>query len=321
MNQNLAGVFMYSIKHMATITGIGVHTLRAWERRYEIIKPSRNSKGRRSYSEEDLDFLKIVSELVHLGEPIGTIAKLDRDQIYSKWANLEVLKSMKESKYERFSYSLVVIKTSLEINNRAVIVHELTTLQSELDQKNFSISNLLNDFIIPMHAELSKYDYMDEEKGPIVRLTYLLLTQLLRQALSYQTQNLSINNNEHPVLIGSVGSIRGEVDGLICTIRTLLQGTAVIFIGNKLSQQTIQELVKRLGAEKVIITDRRSPFKAKLNLCEVFDQFTPENMTGVQWAVLLNEAQSSSWPCCVPHVDNLKTYTSFESLDQFLNVS
>jgi len=35
----------------------------------------------------------------------------------------------------------------------------------------------------------------------------------------------------------------------------------------------------------------------------------------------LSEAQGSTWPCCVPHKANLKTYNSFESLDQFLKVS
>lgn len=312
---------MYSIKYISTVTNIGVHTLRAWERRYKIIQPTRNDKGRRSYSENDLDLLKIISELVHLGEPIGTIAKLDRDQIQQKWSTLQEMKSMKGTKYERFNYSLVVIKTSLQVGNRDVIVHELTTLQSELDQRNFTIENLIEDFIIPLHNHLSQFDYNNELMGPSIKLTYLLLNQLLRQALAQISERFVPDESDHPVLIGSAGSIRGEIDGLICTVRSYLQGTHALYIGNRMSQNLISELVSRLGAEKVIITDRQSPFKQKLNLCEVFDQLNGERFNGVQWAVLLNEAQNNSWPCCVPHVSNIKTYNSFQSLDQFLKVS
>lgn len=312
---------MYSIKYVSTVTGIGVHTLRAWERRYELIKPNRSEKGRRTYSEDELTLLKVISELVHLGEPIGTLAKLSRPELSEKWETLQDMKSLKGTKYERFEYSLIVLRTALSIANKDVIVHELTTLQSEMDARNFTIENFIEDFVIPFHNHLSKADYNDPEAGALLRLSYMLLTQLLRQALAMAVDQFKDLGNKTPVLIGSAGTIRGEIDGLICTIRSYLQGTEAIYIGPRLSQEVITEFVAHLGAEKVIITDRQSPFKQKLNVCDVFDKLNSNEFAGVQWAVLLSESQSTSWPCCVPQKANLKTYNSFESLDQFLKVS
>lgn len=312
---------MYSIKYVSTVTGIGVHTLRAWERRYELIKPNRSEKGRRTYSEEELSLLKVISELVHLGEPIGTLAKLSRPELAEKWETLQDMKSLKGTKYERFEYSLIVLRTALSIANKDVIVHELTTLQSEMDARNFTIENFIEDFVIPFHNHLAKADYNDPEAGALLRLSYMLLTQLLRQALAMAVDQFKDLGDKTPVLIGSAGTIRGEIDGLICTIRSYLQGTEAIYIGSRLSQEVITEFVAHLGAEKVIITDRQSPFKQKLNVCDVFDKLNSNEFAGVQWAVLLSESQSTSWPCCVPQKANLRTYNSFESLDQFLKVS
>ena len=312
---------MYSIKYVSTVTGIGVHTLRAWERRYDIIKPVRSEKGRRTYSEEELSLLKIISELVHLGEPIGTLAKLNPSELTEKWDTLQDMKSLKGTKYERFEYSLIVLRTALSVSNKEVIVHELTTLQSEMDARNFTIDNFIEDFAIPFHNHLSKADYNDPEKGSLLRLSYMLLTQLLRQGLAMSVDQFNDLGKKNPVLIGSAGTIRGEIDGLICTIRSYLQGIEAIYIGSRLSQDVITEFVANLGAEKVIITDRKSPFKQKLNVCEVFDKLNSNEFAGIQWAVLLSESQTTAWPCCVPHKANLKTYNSFESLDQFLKVS
>ncbi|MFN7271331.1 MAG: MerR family transcriptional regulator, partial [Gammaproteobacteria bacterium] len=40
----------FTIKAVAQATGVTVETLRAWERRYEVVQPSRDGSGRRTYS-------------------------------------------------------------------------------------------------------------------------------------------------------------------------------------------------------------------------------------------------------------------------------
>lgn len=43
----------FTIKAVAQATGVTVETLRAWERRYEVVQPSRDGSGRRTYSAAD----------------------------------------------------------------------------------------------------------------------------------------------------------------------------------------------------------------------------------------------------------------------------
>lgn len=72
---------MYSIKAISSLTGISADTLRAWERRYECIHPERGSNGHRSYSQQDLDKIKLLIALTKNGHAIGKIAGLSLDQL------------------------------------------------------------------------------------------------------------------------------------------------------------------------------------------------------------------------------------------------
>ena len=58
---------MYTIKRVAELTGIGVSTLRAWERRYGVVSPARSEGRYRLYSDADVRALAIMASLVRDG--------------------------------------------------------------------------------------------------------------------------------------------------------------------------------------------------------------------------------------------------------------
>jgi DNA-binding transcriptional MerR regulator/methylmalonyl-CoA mutase cobalamin-binding subunit len=70
---------MYSIKAVAQATGLTVETLRAWERRYGIVVPSRDAGGRRMYRAEDVLRLRRLREATERGHAIGRLAALSDD--------------------------------------------------------------------------------------------------------------------------------------------------------------------------------------------------------------------------------------------------
>jgi DNA-binding transcriptional MerR regulator/methylmalonyl-CoA mutase cobalamin-binding subunit len=74
---------MYSIKAVAQATGLTVETLRAWERRYGIVVPSRDESGRRVYRAEDVLRLRRLREATERGHPIGRLAGLSDDGLAS----------------------------------------------------------------------------------------------------------------------------------------------------------------------------------------------------------------------------------------------
>ena len=66
---------------VARLTGLTVHNIRAWEKRYAVVEPTRTDTQRRLYTREDIRRLTLLKSLVDSGQPIGTIAKLSIEQL------------------------------------------------------------------------------------------------------------------------------------------------------------------------------------------------------------------------------------------------
>ncbi|WP_404442564.1 MerR family transcriptional regulator [Sutcliffiella horikoshii] len=66
----------YNIKAASKMLGIQPGTLRAWERRYQIIAPVRNESGHRLYTEEHIKILKWLIQRVNKGFTISQAVSL-----------------------------------------------------------------------------------------------------------------------------------------------------------------------------------------------------------------------------------------------------
>lgn len=66
----------YTIKEVETITGVKAHTLRVWEKRYQICDPTRDDQNKRCYSEAEMRHLVKISHLNQRGHKISALAKL-----------------------------------------------------------------------------------------------------------------------------------------------------------------------------------------------------------------------------------------------------
>ena len=71
----------FSIKDLENLSGIKAHTIRIWEKRYNLLEPERTDTNIRHYSLESLQKLLNVSYLNKNGFKISKIAKLKSDEI------------------------------------------------------------------------------------------------------------------------------------------------------------------------------------------------------------------------------------------------
>jgi methanogenic corrinoid protein MtbC1 len=62
-------------------TGLSADLLRAWERRYEVVKPSRSESGRRLYSDADIERLRLLYRATLAGRSIGQVAELSTEAL------------------------------------------------------------------------------------------------------------------------------------------------------------------------------------------------------------------------------------------------
>ncbi len=71
----------YPVRLVAVRTGLNPHVLRAWERRYGVVTPTRSDGGQRLYSQLDIERLSRFRRLTERGHAIGHIASLGLDEL------------------------------------------------------------------------------------------------------------------------------------------------------------------------------------------------------------------------------------------------
>jgi DNA-binding transcriptional MerR regulator len=83
---------IYSIKDLEYLSGIKAHTIRIWEKRYQLLDPNRTDTNIRSYSDDDVRKILNVAMLVKSGYKISNVALFDDEKLHA-----EVLRVNKNS--------------------------------------------------------------------------------------------------------------------------------------------------------------------------------------------------------------------------------
>ena len=78
----------YSIADLKKLSGIKSHTIRIWEKRYNIVSPERSDTNIRAYNDDQLKKILNISFLINNGLKISKIASLSLDELSSKVISL-----------------------------------------------------------------------------------------------------------------------------------------------------------------------------------------------------------------------------------------
>lgn len=74
----------YEIHEVAALTGLATARLRAWERRYKLVRPRRMSNGYRAYTGDQVALLRAFARLIEAGERIGDLAARPREEVLAR---------------------------------------------------------------------------------------------------------------------------------------------------------------------------------------------------------------------------------------------
>jgi DNA-binding transcriptional MerR regulator len=103
---------VYSIKDLEYISGIKAHTIRIWEKRYQLLEPDRSTTNIRSYSDDDVRKILNIAMLVKHGYRISNVACLSSEKLQA-----EVLRfSQMNGDPERNLDQLMVYAINFEID-------------------------------------------------------------------------------------------------------------------------------------------------------------------------------------------------------------
>ena len=89
----------YSISEVADMFGVNTSNIRFWENEFDILKPQKNKKGNRMFTQEDIANLKIIYHLLkERGMTIKGAQKKLKDNKEDTLQNIEVVNHLQEIK-------------------------------------------------------------------------------------------------------------------------------------------------------------------------------------------------------------------------------
>ncbi|MCB0804222.1 MAG: MerR family transcriptional regulator [Bacteroidales bacterium] len=113
----------YSIKDLENFTGVKAHTIRIWEKRYNVVEPKRTCTNIRYYDDEDLKRLLNISILNRHGYKISNIVNFTEDSMHEKILSLSQSYADVESQVESLVLAMIDMDEARfeKIFNTAVI--------------------------------------------------------------------------------------------------------------------------------------------------------------------------------------------------------
>lgn len=103
----------YTIIDLESLSGIKAHTIRIWEKRYNILKPLRTDTNIRYYSNEDLKLLLNISFLNKNNVKISKIAQLHPDEIAEKVIGLHSISNSNSDLIDNLIIAMIDLNEAL----------------------------------------------------------------------------------------------------------------------------------------------------------------------------------------------------------------
>ncbi len=176
---------VYSIKDIEEITGVKAHTLRIWEKRYNIVKPERTKTNIRYYTEDHLKRILNISILNKNGIKISHIAEMSPDQIKEHTSRLN-------NSEEHF-------KDQLDVLSFAVINMDEYAVNVILDKyiNDYGFEKTMDILINPFLTKLSTLWVT----GTIKSVHESFISGILRQKTAREIQKLEQSNPNLPKIM------------------------------------------------------------------------------------------------------------------------
>lgn len=165
---------IFSIKDLENLSGIKAHTIRIWEKRYNVLEPMRTDTNIRYYNTEALQKLLNITMLHNHGYKISKISKLDDAKINGMVGDIISKKSVGIHAVNAFKMAMMHFDQTLFID----------TYDRLLSEKSFP--EVFYEVIIPLMEEIG----LLWQTNTITPAQEHFISALVRQKILTNTEKL-----------------------------------------------------------------------------------------------------------------------------------
>ncbi|MDF0715423.1 MerR family transcriptional regulator [Muricauda sp. 334s03] len=249
----------FSIRDMENLSGIKAHTIRIWEKRYNLFSPERTDTNIRTYNLESLQKLLNVTLLYNNGYKISKIAQLSEKKIP---ALVNKIVSQKSGN----NHTLNSLKMAMLNFDQSIF---LKTYNELMKEKSFM--EIFNEVFIPLLNELG----LLWQTNTISPAHEHFISNLIKQKIYIHTEKLLLEQprkgDDVYVLFLPENEIH-ELGLLFINYQLALQGHQTIYLGQSMPIENLKDLLKYYSNIKFISYFTVSPPADSLD--DYFEQFT-----------------------------------------------
>jgi len=236
---------------VSQMTGLSVHVIRAWEKRYNVVEPDRTDTNRRLYSEEDIEKLKLLNNALHLGHHIGGIANLSLIEL----KNLLPKESSDSTEIKNDTVPINSEKIVAEIladSMEAIKNYDAKKLESILLNASARLTQpiLIEELIIPLVYKVGDLWH----SGEIRVANEHLASSVVRGFLFNLLESYSLNDSAPVMVSATPRGQEHELGALIVGVVAASSGWKVIYLGSNLPAEEVGAVVSHLNARVVALS-------------------------------------------------------------------
>jgi len=288
----------FSIKDLENLTGIKAHTIRIWEKRYNLLEPKRTETNIRYYDLASFQKLLNVSFLNNNGYKISKITTLDEDEIPRLVREIA-------TENDTESHAINTLKLAMLNFDQALFYN---TYEALLKEKPFR--TIFYDVFIPMLSNIG----MLWQTDTITPAHEHFITTLIRQKILASTEKIQskqVNTSKKTFVLYLPDNEIHELGLMFINHEIVSNGYHSIFLGPSVPLESLTDIQNYY--DEVIFVSYFTVKPEKENIHKYIDSFND---------LLLKPSNSKFWVLgqMLSHLDldnlpeGIRPFTSIKSL-------
>lgn len=227
----------YSISEVERLTGIRAHTIRVWEKRYNITCAERTETNIRFYSDNELKRFINIAFLIESGGKISRIASLNLDQLYEEIRKISGPSSAQRLFIDRFVSTMIDLDEEAFHRTLGECVHK------------FGFEKAMVQVIYPFLEKIGVLWQTDN----ICPVQEHFISNLIRQKIVAETDKLGyrVNKKETFLLFLPVDELH-EIGLLFYNYYLRTKGYKVYYFGQSVPFADLVRTLKTIKADYLL---------------------------------------------------------------------
>jgi MerR family transcriptional regulator, light-induced transcriptional regulator len=232
----------HRIHRVAKLTGLSRDVIRVWERRFEILKPTRGANRYRNYSDEDVALLRFLKEQLDTGASIGELSKLGREELLKRARASAPQVSLVDGAFSRLLQELL---SSLSPFNRVMFEKRLNGAVAVI---NFE--EALHGILLPLQEQVGQLWH----DGHLHVAIEHYVTKLIQQKIFSAMNQLPVAEFGAKVIVACPPDEEHDIAAFAVAYRCRVRGCRVHYLGANVPIVSLTKLCEQVEPDLTIMS-------------------------------------------------------------------